>query len=442
MQTEPSQGPYISLTFAGLHLANKGKRGLTRLQCDEAKPSCTRCRRSNVECRYCPPSKAKAVQNSAVAGYSRSAAALSANYSPLPFAQPSSIAVAEACLQSKSPTRGVSRVSLLHHINQNFHSLQGLESAGGQMVVILSMASSRPYLLDVVLAVAASHLRHMHQATGNTSIASAESIAACRVAEHYQQSLALRGFRSALGETFDQEGADSVITCSMMLNLLAFALDEEEDPMQSWIFSTSDSRLEWFKLGMGLTPVLMNTKQFHDKSVLRYIFDASDDVDKTYHGEEPKPLSKVPFHWLRLCGLDYTSNDPDHVFYEPVRILAELVPVPANHQSFFLYTAFFGKLNLEFQSMLEVNHEVTVWMLGYWLGILCRFEHIWWLSSRVRRDYRAVCIWLDQRKVRRRPGADGEMWRQLMLDLEGATQPPVSIQPWQLDKPATVELIE
>ncbi|XWX01742.1 hypothetical protein V2A60_009771 [Cordyceps javanica] len=362
---------------------------------------------------------------------------------PFAFAQPSSIALADTYLQSKSPARGVSRVSLLHHINQHFHHSPGsLETAGGHMAFILTLGMSRPYLLDVTLAVAACHLRHMYQANGSFGEATADTISACRVAEHYQQSLAIRSFNQALAQPFDQEGSDSVLISSMMLNLLSFALDDDDDPSLSWVFTTAPDRLAWFSLSMGLAPLLMNTKEFHDQSVLRHIFDASDDEHQTYHGDGIKPLYKVPPHWLRLCGLDYTSNDPDCIFYEPVRVITELFSTSVGQKSFFLYMAFFGKVGVEFRSLLENDDEAAMWILGYWLGLLCRFDHIWWLSARARRDYRAICIWLDRRKVRRRPGAEGQMWRQLMVDLEGATQQPPDDGIQCLRRPEPMEMYD
>ncbi|ATY65829.1 C6 transcription factor [Cordyceps militaris] len=345
-------------------------------------------------------------------------------------------------IKSKSPARGVSRVSLLHHINQHFHASAGLETAGGQVALLVSLGMSRPYLLDVTLAVAACHLRHMYQANGGLNAATTDTVYACRVAEHYQQSLAIRSFKQALGEPFDQEGSDSVLISSMMFNLLSFTLDDNDDPALSWVFTTAPDRLSWFSMSMGLAPLLINTKQFHEHSILRHIFNASDDEQHTFHGNDTKPLSKVPSHWLRLCGLDYGSDDPDHIFYEPVRILAELFSTPVNQESFFLYMGFFGKVGAQFRSLLEHDSEPAMWLLGYWLGLLCRFDQIWWLSARARRDYRAICIWLDKRKVRRGPGAEGLMWRQLMVELEGATQQPPEPGTKDLHKPEFIEICD
>ncbi len=413
------------------------------LQCDEGKPSCARCLRCNAECQYSSPIKRKPARTAVSLQRGQQTAAAFTPYTPpFAFAQPSSLLFANTLLQSKSPARGISRVSLLHHINQHFHTVNGLEPASEQLPFIVRLGMNRPYLLDVTLAVAACHLRHMYQANGSLGESTSDTIAACRVAEHYQQSLAIRSFNRALAESFDQESSDSVLISAMMFNLLSFALDDDDDPALSWVFHKAPGRLAWFSMSMGLTPLLLNTKEFHDQSVLRHIFDASDDEKKTYHGDDAKSLSNVPLHWLRLCGLDYTSDDPDHIFYEPVRILAELFPTRVDNQSFFLYMAFFGKVGTEFRSLLEHDNEQAMWILGYWLGLICRFDHIWWLSARARRDYRAICIWLDKRKVRRRPGAEGLMWTQLMVDLEGATQQPLEAGVSSLHRPEPVEIFD
>ncbi|OAQ99664.1 hypothetical protein LLEC1_05891 [Akanthomyces lecanii] len=389
---------------------------LSRVKCDEGKPSCARCLRCNAECQYMSLDQRKPARKSASLKWAqeKDAAVFSPCAPPFAFAQPSAVTLANTCLQSRSPARGVSRVSLLHHISQNFNAAHSLDTVCAQLPFVVSLGMSRPYLLDVTLAVAACHLRHMYQ----TSTAASDTISACR------------------------ESSDSVLVSAMMFNLLSFTLDDNDDPARSWVFNQVPNRLAWFSMSMGLAPLLINTKQFHERSRLRHIFDASDDEERTYHGDDPKPLSKVSPHWLRLCGLDYASDDPEHVFYEPVRVLAELLTTPVNNQSFFLYMAFFGKVGAEFRSLLEHDSEPAMWILGYWLGLLCRFDHIWWLSARARRDYRAICIWLDKRKVRRRPGAEGLMWRRLLVDLEGATQQPLEAAISSLHKPDPFELLD
>ena len=46
----------------------------------------------------------------------------------------------------------------------------------------------------------------------------------------------------------------------------------------------------------------------------------------------------------------------------------------------------------------------------------------WWMRNRVRRDRRAIKVWMESRGVRRRGWLEGQMWAYLMDDLESILQ--------------------
>ena len=205
-----------------------------------------------------------------------------------------------------------------------------------------------------------------------------------------------------------------------MLNLLTFTMVEQNQPMKCWVFSNEHDRLNWFSVNMGLKMLLLRTKEYKDESMLEEVFKASDDEQGTFHGTGYKPLVNVPEHWMRLCNLSETSLQTDNVFYEPIRILAIIRNLPVTEEALWLYMSFFGKLDFEFRDLLDVNDERAIWILGYWFGLLCRFENIWWFRGRSSNDYRGICIWLDRQGVKDRHGKDGEMWTSLVEDLESA----------------------
>jgi len=60
------------------------------------------------------------------------------------------------------------------------------------------------------------------------------------------------------------------------------------------------------------------------------------------------------------------------------------------------------------------RNEKALWLFGYWLGLMCRFEGMWWSDKRAKRDFMAIGLWLKLRRLTERPGAEGEMWRRLM----------------------------
>lgn len=67
-------------------------------------------------------------------------------------------------------------------------------------------------------------------------------------------------------------------------------------------------------------------------------------------------------------------------------------------------------MHSEFRALLCDRDERALWLLGYWLGLMSRFEGLWCCDKRVRRDYKAMRMWLEQAKVTIRPGVEGEHW--------------------------------
>jgi hypothetical protein len=308
--------------------------------------------------------------------------------------------------QSASPY-GTPVIALLHHYPIVFAELEYFGAEAPDPFINLGL--SQPHLLAAMLAVSAAHLRHHTVST-----------ASHHIAVLYQQSLAVRRLQAALAEPLDQPGSDALLLAAMMLNILAMSV-VDDDPATSWVFSDSPDRLTWFSILLGYKPLLLATKPFHgDSSMLRWMFEASDDDERTYNGG-PRSLSRVAPHWLRLCGLAPDGDTGETVLHEPLRILAEiknLEPVTANY---FLYLSFVGRLDFEFRALLSARDETATWLLGYWFGLCCRFD-FWWMRNRALRDHRAIVLWLDQRGVQQREGAEGQMWAELMNDLEMASQ--------------------
>ncbi|KAK5989424.1 Zn(2)-C6 fungal-type transcription factor afumD [Cladobotryum mycophilum] len=353
-----------------------------RVKCDEAKPVCARCLRNNVFCSY-PSDESEASPSSQCrqSGSSPNETIPATNQTSLMTENRLSPPVPLDTIQH-SPY-GTPRLALLHHFQNLFTEITVLGSTDFSEIVSLGL--SRPYLLSAIFAVSASHLRHN---TPNPS-------PPYHIAEHFQQSLAIRNFQTALAQPLDQQAADALLLTSMLLNLLSFSMLMDEDPGDSWVFSRGEGRLNWFALNLGLKPLLYATEEYRENTILQWMYESSDDDQQTFHGES-HDLTGVPSLWLKFCNLD-ASTPTEHVFFEPLRILAVLRNLPPINDTFFLYLGFFGTLDVEFRRLLEGNDERAMWILGYWFGLLCRFEGIWWMRARARRDYRAICLWLRQR---------------------------------------------
>ncbi|KAL2129224.1 hypothetical protein VTI74DRAFT_8070 [Chaetomium olivicolor] len=402
----------------------KAKR--VKLKCDELRPCCSRCQRSNAWCSYSPDQdqafpKSSSRVTKGPPNYAHCTNTLFDRGIRLSSSLYTSVAVTGLDPSQDLTSYGTPRIALIHHFQNAFPQIHFLGSTSANSILALSIA--RPFLLDTLLAVSASHLRyHSHHTSEKIRQET-------RIAEHFQQALAVRSFRNALAcLTLDQQTADAFVLTCMLLNLLTFSFNnDEDDPEGSWIFRPSDQqRLSWFSLQLGLKPLLVTTEKFRTDSILAWLYKAPNDDENRGICSS---LDRVPAHWIAFLGLSAEKNPSsgiaNNVLREPARMLAEILDVEPRAESFFLYVNFVGALDMEFRfrDMLEAEDERAVWLFGYWLGLMCRFDW-WWIYMRVNREWRAICLWLNRRRVRDRSGEDGRIWRLLMQELEEAASWP------------------
>jgi hypothetical protein len=144
-------------------------------------------------------------------------------------------------------------------------------------------------------------------------------------------------------------------------------------------------------------------------------------------------LNGIPDNWIKIFELDGSSSGCDAkaanisaVLRPPVTILAQLRTLEPVQSNIFRSIQFLNKIHLDFRALLFERDERALWVFGYWLGLMCRYDGVWWCDKRVRRDYKAIYIWLEMLQLTKRRGDEGELWRQMMKELELA---PVFSQP-------------
>ena len=316
---------------------------------------------------------------------------------------------------------------------------------------IISLSKSHSLVRNTILAITACHLRHV-----------SPGILQHRIAEHFQHSLALQDYQRVLDtprEKLGQSGVDALLLSAALLNILAFALPESEtagsgggepDPSTSWVFSPREDRLGWLALQAGLRPLLISMAAYLDKtmSFLGLIFLGDEKESWTGVG---RGLEGVPERWIKVfeldgagCGCDCETADstarakPGEVFRSLVVVLAQLRDLDPVRLNVFKNLHFLGKVHPEFRALLYDRDERALWLFGYWLGLMCRFEGMWWCDKRVRRDYKAIRMWLEQLHLTKRPGIEGEMWREMMKEFELA---PVFCSHLSEPRPALAEFV-
>jgi len=294
----------------------------------------------------------------------------------------------------------------------------------------VSLSKSNSLVGNTILTIAACHLRHV-----------SPGVVQHRIAEHFQQSLVLQDFQKVLNtprEQLGQSGVDALMLSATLLNMVTFALPASEtasetQPESSWVFSPRQDRLDWLALQAGLRPLLLSITAYIDKTIcfLGPIFfngnKESWEIARMNDG-----LQSIPENWIKVfeldglgSGCDYGGNRVSAVLRVPIAILTHLRNLEPLQSNVFKNLQFLGKVQQEFRALLFERDERALWVLGYWLGLMCRYDHVWWCEKRARRDYKAIYMWLQKLRLTKRPAVQGELWREMMRELELA---PVFLQ--------------
>ncbi|KAK1750354.1 hypothetical protein QBC47DRAFT_393958 [Echria macrotheca] len=345
-----------------------------RVKCDEARPQCARCLRNTRVCVY-------------------SGNAISSKLS---------------VLDSVTVIPFPANEQLLAHLHGYWVDVLGLPRTD----LVLSMFQASPLVRHAMLALAASHLRHVSPLSTQH-----------RVMEHVQIATALSEYQHHLNippADLGRRGADALLTAGVLLSMLAFTLPacetgtgngEEESPYSSWVFSHRPDRLGWFSLQSGLRHLLVH-RATHLDETLRFLTQVflGVEVDRaSFSGAAERGEFIVPELWTRFFGLDHDGGE-DNVYRVMVGVLLQLKGHLAAGSNVLNAFQFVAKVQGRFCALVYERDPRAMWMLGYWLGIMWAYP-AWWCTQRVRRDYRAILMWLE---VSRPEGRD---WDDMLGEL-------------------------
>jgi hypothetical protein len=320
----------------------------------------------------------------------------------------------------------------------------------------MSLIQSHPYLRDILLAIAAAHLRH-HVRNPKQP----------RLAEHFHSSIALRGFNAQLGRPMagmTPSDVDTLLLAGIMVNMMTFMLPSDEDgepcvrdpdPALSWVFSPCSHRLDWLAVQMGfksLRRLADGTGHAPGLGVLREFFTGLAQ-DSGFISANVAQSRRFPSSWEYVFDIDADDPGPrvtvgggspdgmspaspggesgttmnNYLYREPLQAIAEIRQLEPTMANVFRYLHFAGVIGQPFRKKLLERDDRALWVFGMWLGCMGRYRGIWWLSRRVLRDLGATRMWLHQRRVAERPGLQGLAWADLLRDLDDSVRwrPPI-----------------
>ncbi|KAH6684905.1 hypothetical protein F5X68DRAFT_233341 [Plectosphaerella plurivora] len=378
----------------------KTKRVKVGSSCDESRPACRRCVRNSRPCLYDTTglTSARPTRSPGEGSDASSDPDLVLVPSPRRLSAHSTV---QAVLPVDCATKfgGTPAGVLLEFFNEHHEHML----SGAPLGTVWDMACRYPHLLTGILSASACFLRHH-----------STNPAPHRVAEIYQQSLTVRSFQASLEAPLTKERSDALLMTCIFLNLLAMTDLHDDDPATSWVFSSDPGRLGWINILLGFRPLFMVSLHFMRQSILLPLYEKSDGPLKEAAGDEMFTIP-LPQAWERFKALDPRDGD---ILDEAIHALYATRFIPAEMENVNAYMQFFGRLETPFRDMLLRGDERAMWMFGYWLGLLGRLD-AWFTRRRVVRDYTAIVMWLLGLALDEREGDEGDMWRELLVDLQG-----------------------
>lgn len=291
---------------------------------------------------------------------------------------------------------------------------------------LLSMSTSNQLVESTLFAISACHLRHV-----------APGVLQHQIAEYSHQSQVVSGLRKLLNvpsTQLNQSDADGMMLCATLLNMITFTIPASQDTASrsvSWVLEPNDDCRAWLDLQIALRPLLLSTSHYFEKTIklLSPIFFGSDSQHWEFK-KMPAARNLIPPTWTEFFELGGRRQLPERggcvcesntergsIFLNPVVMLVqlrELDPVASN-----VYKAiqFLAKIQHGFRALLLGRGSKALWLLGCWLGLLCRFDGAWWCRVRARRDYLAICMLLRQRHLDQERHDKDPLWEYMMMDL-------------------------
>lgn len=308
-------------------------------------------------------------------------------------------------LQNHSP--GIETHVLIRQFHIVFPQLTR-GTANASSVLAFALQDQHTFLLRAALAVSASHLRH-HSMNKHSY----------RASENWQQMQAITGFNTALTKAkLNQSLADALVLTSVLINVLTFSCVEDYNNLHlSWLFA-GNVHLSWFSVNLGLKALIQRTTEYQQHSILQWMYTSSDDESCTFYGTNGH-VDIIPRHWKQFLGLECPTRSA--ILSEPARFLAAIRTIEPTSESLPLYLNFMGSIdtNFEFRNLLLRRDLRAVWLLGYWMGLLCRLD-CWWTEGRARLEWRATCVWMQLQLKTLDESCDRHLWSRMMDELHVA----------------------
>ena len=385
-QDEAAERPFIPRR---MHRKSRGgclgcKR--RRVKCDEGKPQCGKCTRTNAECIYTTGTSPKTLfvdertpASPTADMYSMSVDLVETNLDGL-LDMTSDLSI------STEPVR------LLQHF-QAFTSLT-LGSSRCKEVMhsfVAQKAWQYPYLMHIVMAMSSAHLKRLFADASQLRFHQQYSMTE---ATHWQTGLQL--YREQISNPRKPD-FDATIATTFLTIIFTFSLDDEV-PLDA--YANQEDEKFWHAINPlaatgGFRAISGLFGEFMNDSIWRSVLMGSDDGQGTFSNGELSGIEGLPIAFIELCDLDDTSNGENNMYHHVVRLLTPLLHLEPKEDNFTKLMAFIGRTWPNFKPLIIGRDPRGLLLLSYWFALLRQVGQ-WWVTKRAKTECMAIVHHLSQ----------------------------------------------
>ncbi|KAI1609100.1 hypothetical protein EDD36DRAFT_447027 [Exophiala viscosa] len=207
---------------------------------------------------------------------------------------------------------------------------------------------------------------------------------------------------------------DAMWACAGLLGCLAFSTVDAECVEQSWPLKAHGQHdLDWLNMCAGKTIIFKVSDPLRDDSLflpvrqeMAHFLSFRSDLSVP----ELHQMKTLPGQLIELCEatdakLSNETSADTCCCRGPLSLLAQLMPLECNQDSYVLFLGFFRTLGAGFKDLLVLKDPVALLLLLFWYSKARKFD-TWWLRNRANLEYRAIMRYLVERH---RSGDDGRI---------------------------------
>ncbi|KAH8882893.1 hypothetical protein GQ53DRAFT_753216 [Thozetella sp. PMI_491] len=370
------------------HTKSRGGCGnckLRRVKCDEAKPSCKRCKSYGVACTY--DRVATELQPFSEGAFVLSAPQLEVN--PLSMSQTFLGLLNDSLRRQAVKDRAWQLTNYDLVLLNKFHD---------RAAMTIGTEETRYIFREQGLKLAFRHSFLMHIALSFTLMydRARDFESKQSTAELFHLYHGVAEFNSKLSSpTLTSSEKDAIWVTAALLGCTTLAHVDGATPEEVWPLKASTVQdLDWLRMAEGKKEIWKVADVLRQDSVLQGVVVKTprDFLDDTSDWDS---IASLPREFAELCDINESTKPDSNPYYTLLSILGRLMPLQTSQTNLVRSLAFLSQMSADFRVLIEKKEPRAVLMLA-WFSAKVSEQYRWWWWKRAMLEGQAMCIYLER----------------------------------------------